>query len=108
MGAEDLRRGDIVGILHEIQEYPSYLWFCNWGSTAPSEPVRVKERSADAGMPFKVKAVCLPFVLLNSALGQHRMVDVRHCQLVRLSKEYAKEAWKALRRERARTPIPPV
>jgi hypothetical protein len=106
VAAEDLCVGDVVTILNETHEYPSFLWCSDSQMVPANEPVRIQWRSPDAGVPFKVKAVCLPFVLLRAPFGQHRTVDLRKCQLVRLSREYAKRAFKALRGDQPTRPTP--
>jgi hypothetical protein len=95
---EDLRRGDYVAVLNEIFELPSWLW-CD-SMTPDEEPVRIKYCATDAGMPLKIKAICLPFVFTKSADRQLQTFDVRQVQLVRLDRRYAKTVWKTLRRMR--------
>ena len=96
---EDLRRGDIVAILDEICELPSFLWCCDSNLLPPHEPVRMKWRTTDNGRPLKIKAICLPFVLVQTPRGHPETLDVRKCQLVRLNRKYAKRVWKKLRKD---------
>lgn len=96
---EDLCVGDFVTVLNEIVEYPSFLWDCD-AHVSPHEPVRVQWRAIDAGLPLRIEAVCLPFVFLEAPEGGNRTLDIRGCQLVRLSAEYADKAWNALRTKR--------
>ena len=98
VAAEDLRRGDIVAILDEIYELPSFLWSCDTHLLPPQEPVRMKWRTTDNGRPLKVKAICLPFLLVKAPCGKAETLDVRKCQLVRLNRNYAKRVWKKLRK----------
>lgn len=95
---EDLRRGDFVSILTEIAEYPSFLWDGDSQLLSANEPVRVPCRPDDGGIPLKVKAICLPFVFVKAATGDRRILDVRKCQLVRLSSDYVRSVWKALKK----------
>lgn len=97
---EDLRSGDYVSLLNEVIEFPSWLWNCDTQLAPGSEIVRVQLRARDGGTPLKVKAICLPFVLLKTPKGKYRTVDVRGCQLVRLSLDYARCAWIAMRKKR--------
>ncbi len=97
---EDLRCGDFVSVLSEIAEYPSFLWNQDSQLLAPNEPVRVQWRPDDAGLPLKVKAICLPFVFAKAPAGHRRLLDVRQCRLVRLSSGYARSVWKALRKKK--------
>jgi hypothetical protein len=43
---------------------------------------------------LKVKAICLPYVLVETPKGRHKTLDLRQCRLVRLGDGYAKKAWK--------------
>lgn len=97
---EDVRCGDFVSILNEVVEYPSFLWWCDPQLLAPNEPVRVKWRAPDEGTPLKVKAICLPFLFVKAPSGQHRTLDLRQCQLVRLREDYAQMVWKTLSRQK--------
>jgi hypothetical protein len=57
-----------------------------------------------SGSPLRVKAVCLPFVLVARINGKPRTLDLRRVQLVKLDRGYAKLVRKALRRK---TPVKP-
>jgi len=104
LAAEDVRCGDVVGILREVIEYPSFFWCLDSPAQEAHEPVRVHARATDGGIPLKVKAICLPFLLVKSPNGQHRTLDVRQCELVRLNAKYAELAWKTLGKQE---PPPP-
>ena len=97
---EDLRCGDYVSLLNEVFEFPSWLWNYDAQFGKGNEFVRVQLPSRDGGTPLKVKAICLPFVLLRTPKGKYRRVDLRGVQLVRLSREYAKRAWLAMRKKK--------
>ena len=99
LAAEDVRRGDFVSILYEIQDVPSFLWSCDAHFLPPDEPVRMKWRTSDCGTPLKVKAVCLPFVFVKKPCGEHCTLDVRQHCLVRLSPHYARTVWKTLNKQ---------
>ena len=96
LAPEDLRCGDYVAVLDEIVEVPAWLW-CDAPADGDS-PHRVRWRASEGGVPLKVKAICLPFVLVKSAHKQARTLDVRQYQLVRLDRHYARTVWKQLRR----------
>jgi hypothetical protein len=101
LAAEDLRCGDFVSILHEIVEWPSFMWSgCDSLLLPPDQPVRLASRSSDSGTPLKVKAICLPFVFVKQPCGTHRTLDVRRHRLVQLSPEYAELVWKSLAKRR--------
>ncbi|MHB8902664.1 MAG: hypothetical protein ACYC6Y_28220 [Thermoguttaceae bacterium] len=95
---EDLKRGDLVSLLTEVLELPSFLWCQDSQLLAPNEPVRMPWCPDDAGTPLKVKAICLPFVFAKAPGGDGRILDVRRCQLVRLSSDYARSVWKSLKK----------
>ena len=98
LAAEDIRRGDFVAILDVVYEYPSFLWCDDAQVLPPTEPVRVRWRSQRASRPLKVKAICLPYLLVKTPKGRHGTLDVRQCRLVRLSDCYVKKAWKQYRK----------
>jgi hypothetical protein len=94
LAAEDIRLGDVIAVLDAVYEFPSFLWNGEFSGLAPDEPVRVRLRSRQAGRPLKVRAICLPYVLVETPAGRRRTVDVRQCRLVRLGDAYARKAWK--------------
>jgi hypothetical protein len=98
---EDLECGDCVAVLHEVVEFPSFLW-CDSVLGERDELVRVRCLPTSGGMPVKVKAICLPFVFVKSPFGQCETIDVRQVRLVRLKKRYAKEVWRNIRKQRPR------
>jgi hypothetical protein len=100
VAAEDLHCGDMVALLNETYEYPSFLWCSDSQLAPPEQPVRIPWRSPDAGIPLRVKAICLPFVFVQDAAGGYRTLDVRQCQLVRLRRDYARLVWRKLRKQR--------
>ena len=51
-----------------------------------------------SGQPLKVLAVCLPFVLVKGPLSKPRAIDIRQVRLARLDNQYARTAWKVLKR----------
>ncbi|HEX5105717.1 MAG TPA: hypothetical protein VFV87_17980 [Pirellulaceae bacterium] len=103
LAAEDLRCGDYVAILHEVVEWPSFFWCAaDPHLLPPDQPVRLATRSSEAGTPLKVKAISLPFVLVKKPCGEHLALDVRQHRLVRLSADYAREAWKTMSKQRPR------
>ena len=98
VAGEDIKQGDYVTVLNEIVELPSFLWSCS-GSTLPAdEPVRIRYMPSDAGQPFKVVAVCLPFVYTKRPKGGTKTFDTRQNQLVRLDPDSGHAVWKRLRK----------
>ena len=95
VAGEDLRVGDDVAILNETLEVPSCLWTCDAAVLPPHELVRLQYASRDPGVPLRVVALCLPFVFLETPQEQHKTVDLRLVQLVRLSPPYVRAVRKA-------------
>jgi hypothetical protein len=95
LAPEEILPGDYVALLHVACELPSFLW-CAEASTLPlQEPVRIRFVPEGGGIPLKVRAVCLPFVLVKVPQGGRTTLDVRHNQFARLDRTYAVKAWKA-------------
>ena len=92
---EDIQLGDFITMLESTAEWPSFLWCADSALLPPSEPIRIRTVPRDAGVPVKVKSVCLPFVLVKHPNGRHQTLDVRRCRLARLDRRYAKATWKA-------------
>lgn len=99
VAAEDLQCGDVIALLNEVYEYPSFLWLCDGQMTPPDQPVRIRWRARQAGRPLKVVAICLPFVFVETPARRCRTIDVRRCECVRLHRDYARMVWKRLRRK---------
>ncbi len=95
LAPEDVRVGDYVTPLHEIREWPAFFWFCDSSFEQHEELLRVRLLPENSGAPLKVESVCLPFVLVKPAKGKPFTLDVRRSRLARLSKSYARIAWKA-------------
>lgn len=99
LAPEDVRPGDYIAVATEIFEHLP----CHFGraeSVGPPAPLRVAWTPCDAGAPYRVSAVCLPFVLAQDADGAGRTLDVRRHRLVRLTERYGKKAFKRLRTAR--------
>jgi len=99
LAPEDIEPRIYVCILSEVWEYPPWC-----GPEAritgeyANEPFRVRELPADDDVaPLEVLDVCLPFVLVETPAGKHRMIDVRRYQLARLTTRYGRAAFKRLR-----------
>jgi hypothetical protein len=100
LAPEDVRVGDYVAILHVVYELPSYLW-CGHSSSVPiDEPVRLALMPPLGGVPLQVHSLCLPFLLVKTASGALRNLDVRRHHLARLDTAYAETVWKASKKRR--------
>ena len=98
LAPEDLRPGQDVAILTEVVECPTWLWCGELPGTRPDELVRVQTLGRGGGRPLRIKAICLPFVLVTRIDGKSRTLDVRRVQLVKVDRAYAKLVRKLLRR----------
>lgn len=96
LAPEDVRLGDYVSPLHEVYDFASFLWGCDDALEDRAQTVPVRFVAEGSGVPLKVKAVCLPFVLVKHPTHGAYTLDVRRHQLARLDKTYAKRAWQAL------------
>ena len=82
---------------HETYDFPSFLWCCDAALTDRAETVTIRFRANSSGVPLKVKAICLPFVLVKHPVRGVYSLDVRRYQLVRLDRDYASVAWCSLK-----------
>ena len=97
IAGEDIACGDYVAVMNEIIELPSFLWSCSGASLAADEPVRVRYVARDAGEPYKVIGVCLPFVYAKTHRGRVVVIDTRQRQLVRLDQDCASTVWQKMK-----------
>ncbi len=97
IAGEDIACGDFVAVMNEIVELPSFLWSCSGVSLAPDEPVRIRYVASDAGQPYKVIGVCLPFVYAKTHRGRVVVIDTRQRQLVRLDQDCARTVWQTMK-----------
>ncbi len=94
---EDLTEGDDIAILNYVVEFATYHWhgYAFESNADLSQLVHIKYTNND-GLPLKVRAICLPYLLVESIDKTHRTIDVRLNQLVRVSKDYASAVRKEL------------
>lgn len=97
IAGEDIACGDFVAVMNEIIELPSFLWNCSGVSLAPDEPVRIRYAASDAGQPYKVIGVCLPFVYAETHRERVVVFDTRQRQLVRLDQACANAVWEVMK-----------
>jgi hypothetical protein len=97
IAGEDIKPGDFVTVLNEIIELPSFLWACSGSALPADEPVRTRYMPREVGQPFKVIAVCLPFVYAKRPQGKIAAFDTRQQQLVRLDSKSGRSIWKQMR-----------
>jgi hypothetical protein len=102
LAPEDVRPGEYVAVLHVICELPSFLWAADAYAVPLDQPIRIPFVPPGGGVALRVTSVCLPFVLVKSARGARRTLDLRQCRLARLDRRFATATWKAYRRCRVR------
>ena len=98
LAPEEVRARDFVTVFHRIAELPSFLWCADASTLSVHDLVRIQFISEGAGIPLKVKSICLPFVLVKHPRGFKRTVDLRQCRLARLDRGFATMAWKAFKK----------
>lgn len=98
IAGEDIQHGDYITVLNETYELPSFLWSCSSITLPADEPVRLRCMSREAGQPFKVVAICLPFVYASDPFVKLHTLDTRRHQLVRLDPQIGRRVWKRTRK----------
>ena len=97
LAPEDVRVGDFVAPLHETFDCPSFLWCGDSALEDRAETVPIRFVPLQSSAPLKVKAVCLPYVLVKHPARGSFTLDIRTYQLARLDRNYARQAWEALK-----------
>lgn len=98
LAPEDVCRGDYVTVLTQVCEYPSFLWDCPSQFLEADQVVSIRYRPPESGDPMKVIDVCLPYVFVKPLRAKPQTLDVRTCQLAKMSKSYVKNVRKALKK----------
>ena len=96
VAGEYIRSGDFVSVLTETVEFPTFMWSCSAATLPVDELVQLCYKPYDAGVPFKVVSVCLPFVYAKRPKGELIILDLRKKQLVRLERGAARRIWAIL------------
>jgi hypothetical protein len=99
LAPEEIRVGDFVSPLHVFYDFPSFFWCCDSAIERREETIRIRYLPESAGVPLKVKSICLPFVLVRQANGDRQTLDVRKVRLARLGADYAAAAWKLCKKK---------
>lgn len=99
LAPEEILVGDYVSLLHVFYDLPSFLWCGDSTLQRRDETVRICYLPETGGVPFKVKSICLPFVLVKKSDGTQQTLDVRKVRLARLDRCYSKAAWKATKKK---------
>ena len=91
LAPEDITRGQYVAVLFRSEQF-TIGGMCG----EPLRQVRFRELPMCPSTPMKVKAVCLPFVLVKSPAQEVTTIDVRVEELALLDKDYARLAFRLL------------
>lgn len=100
LAPEEIRRGDFVTPLFVVSEWPSWYWDDDDALHPRDELIR--STPCDEATPLKVTAICLPFVLVETPVGEGKTLDVRRLRLARLDQTFARKTWRAFRRREKR------
>ena len=95
LAPKEICAGDYVAVLHIVFEFPALVWVDDFSLIDYDEMIRLPFIPNETGAPLRVKAVCLPFVLVKHPCGKHQTLDVRHHRLAKIDQAYAKLAIKA-------------
>ena len=96
LAAEDIRIGNYVAVLHNIEQYIPYC-LDRLPSSRRIEPISVRLVPEDEAHPLKVLEVCLPFVTARKHDGSLVTLDVRRQELARLDDGYARRIIRRLK-----------
>lgn len=100
LAAEEIRAGDYLVILRETFEYPAVLLRCDPLQPHDDAMLRFSLIPDLGGLPRRVQATYLPYVLVRGADGRAETLDVRRQQLARVPASSARIIWRTLRRAR--------
>lgn len=88
---EDIRCGDVIAVLHEIEERVPYVT----PEECPTRQVRTIQAWILPSYPraYRVLALSLPFILVEDHDRDKQLLDVRQAQIARLSRAVALQAF---------------
>jgi hypothetical protein len=90
---EDIRPGEYVTVLHVVCECMPPPWERPDGS---SRPARILLLPGNNSAPMEVLDVCLPLVLVKTARGKRRLVDVRRYRLARVPEPFGRRVFEEI------------
>lgn len=98
---EDVRPRMYIALLHEVEEKTCFWCDCD------DESWRDRRKRFELSLPWdvepqRVKAVCLPFILVETTKGEVETIDTRRYRLAQLPERYGRVAFAKLRKERAK------
>ena|SRR5690349_9822176 len=93
---EDLSPGCYIAVLHVIAEHIPFASGAEFFEKH-SAPIKFRWLPGTGCPPMKVIGICLPFVLVRQPNGKVRTLDVRRHRLARLSDQYGRKAFRAIK-----------
>ncbi len=94
---EDIRPGEYVSVLHVVCECMPPPWErADWNGRLS----RVLLLPSGNPSPVQVVDVCIPYVLVKTARGKRRMIDVRKYRLARVSEEFGRRVFEEIEAEK--------
>ena len=99
LAPEEIRAGDYVALLYTV--YEILTGACGDSAWKPIKLQKVLALPSmwDETEPVRVCEVCLPFVIVENAVGDVSTIDVRRNRLARLNAGYGRRAMKRIRRQ---------
>ncbi|MCZ6835497.1 MAG: hypothetical protein O7G85_06965 [Planctomycetota bacterium] len=102
LAPEDVRPDSYIAIHTMLFDLPLWCLDADDLRYASSPPPLIKRVPRNAGKPYKVKAVCLPYVYALAPDGKPLTLDLRRCRLVRLDDQYGRMVFQAMKAEAGR------
>ena len=98
IGPEDVEVGMFVTLSETTHQFMPLDEMVGGNGSGPSggaaartlEPMQITMIAPGAGWPLRVVDVCLPFVFLVNAKGEHSAADLRRHRLAKLSARYGR------------------
>lgn len=100
LAPEDVAVGQFVTI-HRLMSQLLWIEDGNAYNAPPRlDVISCRHLPARPGVPLKVKAVCLPYVLVKHPKGKSKLIDLRRVDIALLDTAFGKAAYKALKPEK--------
>lgn len=97
LAPEDVKPDMFVALHEVICEHATYFLYPDALKPVEQQKMRIVWQADGAGKPYRVKAVCLPYVLALEPEGNPRTFDLRKHNLVRLDDAYGRQAFHAIK-----------
>ena len=102
LAPEDVRPETFVAVHMTMKELPLWCLDADDLKYSSNRPPLVRRVPGNAGRPYKVKAVCLPYVYALAPDGEPLTLDLRQCRLVRLDDRYGRMVFQAMKAQAGR------